>query len=232
MIYLLAGVVVLVVFLVAGRAFVAADPATVKRFLMWFGGILGVLLVLVAIDSGLGFLVVLAGLGVGWFIFRQRFMPAAPSSSRSKISEVETEYLRMSLEHDTGIMTGTVRKGRFRGRRLEELDLGALIALWREVRAEDAPSVGLMESYLDRFMPDWREKAEATADPGGGPSHAAGSVMTREEAYAVLGLKPGASPAEIKDAHRHLMMKIHPDHGGSDVLAAQVNRAKDVLLGN
>jgi DnaJ-domain-containing protein 1 len=89
-----------------------------------------------------------------------------------------------------------------------------------------------MESYLDRFMPDWREKAAGTADPGAGPSHSAGGVMTREEAYAVLGLKPGASPAEIKEAHRHLMMKIHPDHGGSDVLAAQVNRAKDVLLGD
>jgi curved DNA-binding protein CbpA len=56
--------------------------------------------------------------------------------------------------------------------------------------------------------------------------------MTRDESYAVLGLKSGASPAEIKEAHRNLMMKIHPDHGGSGVLAAQVNRAKDVLLGH
>ena len=54
--------------------------------------------------------------------------------------------------------------------------------------------------------------------------------MSRAEAYEVLGLKPGASEEDIRAAHRRLMLAAHPDHGGSDWLAARVNLARDVLL--
>lgn len=64
-------------------------------------------------------------------------------------------------------------------------------------------------------------------------SHSAGAKtgnITAEQAYQVLGLKPGASRQEIVSAHKRLMMKVHPDKGGSDFLAAQLNSAKDTLL--
>jgi DnaJ homolog subfamily C member 19 len=55
--------------------------------------------------------------------------------------------------------------------------------------------------------------------------------MTREEAFEVLGLHPGASEAEIRAAHHRLMRAAHPDSGGSDWVATRINLARDILLG-
>ena len=54
--------------------------------------------------------------------------------------------------------------------------------------------------------------------------------MDEATAYSILGLPPGTGTDEIKAAHRRLMTKLHPDHGGSGYLAAQLNQAKDFLL--
>jgi hypothetical protein len=140
-------------------------------------------------------------------------------------SEVETEFVRMTLDHGSGVMEGTVRRGRFGGRRLAELSREELIELVREARAEDESSAALIEAYLDRRHAGWRE----TAQPGTAPGPAAGP-MTREEAWKILGLPPNASPADVKAAHHRLMQRVHPDAGGSDWLAARINLARDILL--
>jgi DnaJ-domain-containing protein 1 len=54
--------------------------------------------------------------------------------------------------------------------------------------------------------------------------------MTEAEAYEILGLKVGASKQQITEAHRKLIQKNHPDHGGSDYLAAKINLAKKTLM--
>ena len=56
------------------------------------------------------------------------------------------------------------------------------------------------------------------------------SGMSEEEAYQVLGIAPGATPADIRAAHLRLVRAVHPDSGGSADLAARVNSARDVLL--
>ena len=54
--------------------------------------------------------------------------------------------------------------------------------------------------------------------------------FSKNEAYEVLGLKPGASDDDIKAAHKRLLKDFHPDKGGTDYLAAKINQAKEVLL--
>src|SRR5207237_6904765 len=123
-----------------------------------------------------------------------------------------------------GAMTGTVLQGRFAGARLEELTRSDLLALLRECRTEDEEAARLLEAFLDRTDPDWHE--EFQGERAGPTSQASSSDVTVEEAYAILGLQPGADAAAIKAAHHRLMMQLHPDHGGTDYLATKINRAR------
>lgn len=144
----------------------------------------------------------------------------------SGASQVTSAFLSMSLDLSSGAMDGMVTAGRFRGFRLSQMARDDLFALLTEV-AGDTDSARLLEAYLDRSHPDWRESAGPGPDA---PPPAAASAMTRDEALRVLGLKEGAGEAEIKAAYRKLMAQLHPDRGGSDYLAAKVNQAKDILL--
>ncbi len=56
------------------------------------------------------------------------------------------------------------------------------------------------------------------------------SAMNHKQAREILGIEPDASKEEIIKAHKRMMQKVHPDRGGSDYLAAQINQAKDTLL--
>lgn len=234
MAYFILGIALLACLLLGARLIVSADAAKLGRFVGWFVTGIGVagagalLLILLASDR-LGPALAVAG-GLAPLVWRGRSLwrqyRGGASRAGGRASEVETELLRMKLDHDTGAMSGQVRRGPYAGRRIEDLDQEELIALWRQCVAEDEPGARLLETYLDRLRPDWRQAASGSSGGAG----ASGDVMTPEQAYAILDLKPGASDEEIKEAHRRLMMKLHPDHGGSTFLAAQINRAKELLL--
>ena len=148
---------------------------------------------------------------------------ASPGPTPGQTSEVETEFLRMRLDHDTGEMDGTVLQGRYEGRTLRKLGLPELLELLDECRG-DRQSMAVLEAYLDRVHEDWR--GQRRPPPGRSPDG-----MNEDEARAVLGVGPDATREEIIQAHRRLMQRLHPDRGGSDYLAAKLNAAKDLLLG-
>jgi len=74
-----------------------------------------------------------------------------------------------------------------------------------------------------------RTKAEQ-ADNNSNANTANSSDMTKDEAFAILGLDHNATENEIVMAHRRLIQKLHPDTGGNEYLATQLNIAKAVLL--
>jgi DnaJ domain len=143
-------------------------------------------------------------------------------------SGVCTEALEMVLEHDSGQLKGTCLKGRFAGKPLSSLGRHELLQLLEELRGTDAKGALLLEAYLDRRAPGWRDLRSGPSDREE-PRQSRGR-RTTNDAYEVLGLKPGAKEAEIRAAHRRLMMKFHPDQGGSTYLAARINEAKEILL--
>ena len=218
--------------LLAANHFVKASPATMARNLrnVAVAGVVlaGLLLIMTGRlpwQSAIGVLF----LPVANFLFGRWFGASGrPGREAGQTSQVETAFFRMTLDHDTGELDGTVVQGAFEGRALSSMSLDELQALVSEV-SSDTDSLNVLAAYLDRTHGEtWRATAggmggDAPAEPSG--------PMTSDEAYKVLGLQPGASEDEIRAAHRRLMKLSHPDHGGSDYLASKINEAKDLLLG-
>jgi len=233
MAYLAIGVLILLGVIAMLRAYASANPTTLARAVKGTAlgsAILGVILLLLRVQAlGIAFLMVGAALPLAlrWNALWPDFRSGA-GGPRGRTSRIATKYLTMELNHDSGLIEGHVLAGRHRDRRLAELTLDQLLEVREDCRVDDAESVTLLEAYLDRFHPDWRSGQGGQSS--GSASRPAASAMTREEAYDALGLAPGASEAEIREAHHRLMMKVHPDHGGSDYLAAKINQARDLLL--
>ncbi len=225
------GVAVLILLLWATNAFSKADPKQVARLLRAMGGV-GALIfaafLLFRGEIGAAVPVGLLGLGLlGWVSLWPATFGARTQKSTGQTSRVQTAFLEMELDHDSGTMHGRVLAGRHQGASLDALDQPALIDLFGEI---DGDSRELLAPYLDRRAPGWREHAQGDAAAGRGNGPARSGKMTEEEAYQILGIQAGASAQDITRAHRSLMKKLHPDQGGTTYLAARINEAKDVLL--
>jgi len=253
MVPIVLGVLALLVLLVLGHLFARADPRLLARALRYVGaGLLGAAaLALFAVERvGPGFLVA----SMAWALYtrghvwpggwpyglrRPRPWPQGGPQSQNRtadVTHVRTDWLELALHHATGAMSGHVLQGRYKGQALERMSQSALLNFYREAGAQDAETARLLETFIDRVHGTaWRTASQDRPQDAGTDSRQrsrarANGGMSRDEAYAVLGLGAGASADEIHAAHRKLMMQNHPDHGGSSYLAAKINEARDVLL--
>ncbi|MEA3543666.1 MAG: DnaJ domain-containing protein [Thermodesulfobacteriota bacterium] len=165
-------------------------------------------------------------MGVSWWRRNRSKRPI--SSAEGQKSTVRSANLEMELDHDTGEMDGSILTGRLQGVRLSSLSEEEILSLYFDFRS-DTDSISLLESFLDRYYPDWRDRADSDAS-GNQNDRSAFDNMTRQEAYQILGLEPNASQEEIHQAWRRLIKGVHPDSGGSDFLAEKINTARDILL--
>jgi len=235
---LIAGVVAVILLYSLLQMFRAANPAVLARAVKIGGGIIA--LAVAAFTGIKGELAVAIPLGMfgagllGWAPFdasalgnfRGIFSGPGARPAPGQTSRVRSQFLDMVLDHASGELKGQILAGPDAGHWLDEFDLPQLTTM---MTGFDAESLSLLESYLDRRFPAWRQHAQENS--AGGQRRAASSgKMTDEEAYQILGLEPGAGRDQIGRAHRALMKKLHPDQGGSTYLAARVNEAKDTLL--
>jgi len=225
------GLILLFLLLSAIRQFARMDAATVARLVRHSGGVLGLVGAgLLLLRGRVGIATAIAGMAAtfaGWRLTPSGWTRPSAGAGRGRASTARSAMIEMRLDHDSGVMSGKVLAGAHAGKALEALSRLDLLSLRAELARDDPDGVSLLEAYLDRRFPGWRKADEGQregrrGDPGG--------AMTRRQALEVLGLQEGASAAEIIHAHRTLMKKLHPDHGGSTALAARVNQAKDVLM--
>ncbi|MEM9683941.1 MAG: DnaJ domain-containing protein [Pseudomonadota bacterium] len=238
--------IVLIVFALIGLGllvhwFLRTEPRQILKTLRWAGLALAIIIgVVLVATKQFQLIYALAIFLLPWLLrvraLRNR-MKTARGPTPGQASEVRTRFVVMQLDHDTGHMDGIVQEGPFAGRTLSDMSLEDVVDLFRQAVAEDEASAQVLQAYLERMHgEDWRARsgaagagAGAAGSDGGGSSPGPIGV---EEARAILGVGPNASDDEIKRAHRSLMKQFHPDHGGSDYLAARINEAKEVLLGD
>lgn len=236
---MLGRLVLLIAFLIAAVTIIQLfrkTPASQLKGLYWKFGLsaIAIVLVLLALTGRIHWIG--AAIGAALPFIRQaipqliRYFPLFQQLRRSQpqppprggnASQVDTRILKMTLDHDSNRLSGEVISGPYAGKQLDGLELEQLKDLLAYCHREEKESAKLLMTYLNhRFGNDWQQQTPPKQE---GP-------LDEESAYAILGLKKGANKEDIIAAHRRMMQKVHPDRGGSDYLAAQINQAKDLLM--
>lgn len=239
MTWILAGALLLGLFLLMARWYVNAEPRDVLKVLRFIGILFALTVVGIAIASGRLGILWLVALGLLPWMGRLRALNRQADDLRGPVKgqqiDRRTNFVVIYLNRETGDMDGRVLQGPQAGKLLSELSIDALITLYEAASLEDAESAAILEAYLDRMHgSQWRQKTEAV---GGAGMSDTGQVlieqsMSRADAYEFLGLQPGASKSEIDRAVRQLVETGHPDAVMAEEIRSKANRAKEILIGD
>lgn len=229
MIWIVAAAVLFALGLYLFGLFASGNIPRLIRALRWFiGGTLGLVATYFLLRGQVTVAAILAAGAVSVFM-RGRLGPIDLTSTQSApgaTSRVRSRLFEMALDHESGAVSGHVVSGQFAGKQLGDIYEDDMQALLKEA-ATDGDSAALLESWLNANRPGWREHLGASEQDH---SVHASTSMDAGQAYDILGLRPGATPDDIKAAHRRLLKIMHPDQGGSTYFAARINAAKDFLL--
>ncbi len=225
MTYFIAALIAFVVFSGLLSRFLGTDPKWLSGAMRKGAGYgviaLGVFLLMrgqfeLALALGVGGAVLLGWNGVG------KLFPGAVGAADPMTHGLIIETMK---DPATGRILARFVAGPYAGRDLDSFQVADLARLYTGL---DPANARLVAMYLDSRDPGWGEHMQGNAN--GRPATTGSGTLTEKEAYEVLGLEPGASEEAIRQAHRALMKRLHPDQGGSTYLATRVNLAKDILL--
>jgi DnaJ family protein C protein 19 len=143
-----------------------------------------------------------------------------------KISNAPTDKRKNLIFYSTaGVVIGTLVLLAATGRMHWLYAIGGTIAAFTPRIISALRYLPLINRFRQQYT---QKKSQQSGQQSAGRANPGN--MTVEEAREVLGVKADASKEEIIMAHKRMMQKVHPDRGGTDYLAAQLNRAKDTLL--
>ncbi|MEH6544850.1 MAG: DnaJ domain-containing protein [Sneathiella sp.] len=230
--YFIIGLSVFVALLIGGNSMANADPKKLVKALRIAATVICALLAGFFILTGRFAYAPPFIIAALFFLRNKPFFGGGNSPSAGQQSDVETSWIKATLNHDSGEMDGQIIKGRFESHKLSALTLNQLME-FQEEALEDPQTIAILNSFLDRYHAQAEE-----ADTTGGEqtkeqktrARSSSGPMTRREALDILELTDEATLVQIKKAHRQLMKKFHPDHDGSEYMAAKINEAKDVLI--
>lgn len=202
-----------------------------KQLLKNYGSLIAIALLVIFIATGkLNWLIGVVG-SAGLLIWRNLFLlkKFAPfffqlANKHTGFSPViRTKFLKVQFSKNS--LQGDVIEGPLKGRQLAELSSEDIETLSLYYKENDKESLLLLHAYIQQqnINPNSNQQNNNYHEPSS-------QELSQKEALEILGLDDSAGREEILKAHKKLLQRLHPDRGGSNYLAAKVNRAKDILI--